>query len=313
MNISESNTPPLVNTAYYETVTEAIRGEAKRILSEGIVSAVVGYASARRKGSTQPIVISSPDDADKLVFNKASVNNLAIYLTKAKKEIPKTGRIGIVVKGCDLKALVGLMGESQLKRENLYLIGVPCAGVLGSVIQPDSELTEESIAPKCLECGAHLPVGCDFVPAGEPATPALDKKYAGEIARLEALTPAERWSYWKGQFSKCIKCYACRQVCPFCYCEQCLCDRNRPQMVESTPRPAGNFAWHVVRAMHLAGRCAGCAECERVCPMDIPLNLLNRKMAKELKELYDHEAGFEVNEKGPLSTFNEKDDQSFIK
>jgi ferredoxin len=302
-----------IDTSIYAAVTEAIRGEAKRILAEGTVSAVVGYTSARRRGSVQPIVISTPGDADKLTFSKAAVNNLAVYLTKAKKEIPKSGRIGIVVKGCDLKALVGLMGESQLKRENLYLIGVPCAGVLASVIQPDSELTEESIAPKCLECDAHLPSGCDFVPALQPAAPELERKYAEEIARLEALTPAERWSFWKEQFSKCIKCYACRQVCPFCYCEQCLCDRNKPQMVESTPRPAGNFAWHVVRAMHLAGRCAGCAECERVCPMDIPLNLLNRKMAKELKELYGHEAGLEVNENGPLATFNEKDDQSFIK
>ncbi len=303
-----------IDTSIYSAVTDAIRTEAARILSDGTVAAVVGYASARRKGSAQPIVVSDAATADKLIFTPACVNNLAVYLTKAKKEIPKTGRIGIVVKGCDLKALVGLMGESQLKREDLYLIGVPCAGVLTSTIQPATELTVETIAPKCRECGERMPQGCDFVPAvAPPATPELEKKYAAEIARLEAMQPAERWAYWKEQFSKCIKCYACRQVCPFCFCEQCLCDRNKPQMVESTPRPAGNMAWHIVRAMHLAGRCAGCAECERVCPMDIPLNLLNRKMAKELKELFDHETGFTVNEKGPLATFTEKDDQSFIK
>ncbi len=303
-----------IDTTIYAAITEAIQNEARRILSEGQVTAVVGYAAGRRKGSVQPIIISQADDAAKLVFTPASVNNLALYLTKAKKEIPKSGKIGIVVKGCDLKAVVGLLGESQLKRENLYLIGVPCAGVLGSTAHPAVELTEETIAPKCRECGSHLPSGCDYVPnMALPSQPQLEEKYSAEIARLEALTPAERWAYWKEQFAKCIKCYACRQVCPFCYCEQCLCDRNKPQMVETTPRPAGNTAWHIVRAMHLAGRCAGCAECERVCPMDIPLNLLNRKMAKELKELYDYEAGFEVNDKGPLATFTEKDDQSFIK
>ncbi|NTW98545.1 MAG: Fe-S oxidoreductase [Geobacteraceae bacterium] len=302
-----------IDTSIYAAVSEAIRVEAARILSEGRVSAIVGYAAARRTGSAQPIVISQADDAAKLIFTPACVNNLAVYLTKAKKEIPKSGKIGIVVKGCDLKALSGLMGESQLKREDIYLIGVPCAGVLGSTVQPSVELTSESIAPKCTECDAHLPTGCDFIPSLTPVTHALEGKYAAEIARLEALTPAERWAYWKEQFSKCIKCYACRQVCPFCFCEQCLCDRNKPQMVETTPRPAGNTAWHIVRAMHLAGRCAGCAECERVCPMDIPLNLLNRKMAKELKELYDYEAGFEVNDKGPLTSYAEKDDQSFIK
>ena len=306
-----SNQP--IDTSIYAAVSEAIQSEAKRILSEGQVAAIVGYATARRKGSAQPIVINDAADTAKLIFTPACVNNLAVYLTKAKKEIPKSGKIGIVVKGCDLKALVGLMGESQLKREELYLIGVPCAGVLGSTFAPAQELTGDSIAAKCTECDAHLPQGCDFVPPQTPVIPELERKYAVEIARLEALKPAERWDYWKEQFSKCIKCYACRQVCPFCFCEQCLCDRNKPQMVETTPRPAGNTAWHIVRAMHLAGRCAGCAECERVCPMDIPLNLLNRKMAKELKELYDHEAGFEVLDKGPLTMFTDKDDQSFIK
>ncbi len=295
-----------IDTSSYSAITEAIQAEAQRVLGDGTVTAVIGYAAARRKGSAQPIVISQADDAARLIFTPACVNNLAVYLTKAKKEIPRNGRIGIVVKGCDLKALVGLMGESQLKRENLYLIGIPCTGVLASTIQPDTELTADTLASKCRECDAHQPTGCDFVPPQLPVAPELEKKYQAEISRLEALTPAERWAYWKEQFAKCIKCYACRQVCPFCFCEQCLCDRNKPQMVETTPQPAGNTAWHIVRAMHLAGRCAGCAECERVCPMDIPLNLLNRKMAKELKELFDYEAGFEVNDKGPLTMFTEK-------
>ncbi|MDD2855958.1 MAG: 4Fe-4S dicluster domain-containing protein [Desulfuromonadaceae bacterium] len=304
----------LIDTSIYADISRFIRDESLRILLEGEVIAVVGYAAGRRTGSVQPIIACDTESAGRLMFSQASVNNLAVYLTKAKKEIPKSGKIGIVLKGCDLKALVGLIGESQLKREDLYLIGVPCSGVLASTVHPATELATETIAPKCLECDAHLPTGCDFVPdVALPPQQKSDLKYAVEIARLEALTPAERWAYWKEQFSKCIKCYACRQVCPFCFCEQCLCDRNKPQMVETTPRPAGNTAWHIVRAMHLAGRCAGCAECERVCPMDIPLNLLNRKMAKELKELFDYEPGFEVNDKGPLASFTDKDDQSFIK
>lgn len=304
----------IVDISCHAAITEAVRNEARRILSDNTVTAVIGYATSRRKGSTQPIVITSADDADRLIFTTACVNNLAVYLTKAKKDVPKTGKIAVVVKGCDLKALVGLLGESQLKREDLYLIGIPCTGVLGSVLQPAAVLTTDNIASKCCECADRLPLGCDFVPSVElPKQPQLEQRYFNEIKRLEAMSPAQRWEYWKEQFSKCIKCYACRQVCPFCFCEQCLCDRNRPQMVEQTPRPAGNTAWHLVRAMHLAGRCAGCGECERVCPMDIPLNLLNRKMAKELKELFNSEAGFEVRDKGPLNSYDEHDDQSFIR
>jgi len=303
-----------IDISSYSAITDAIRTEARRILSDSTVSAVIGYTIGRRTGSTQPIVITSADETDKLLFSAACLNDLVVYLTKAKKDVPKTGRVGIVVKGCDLKALVGLLGESQLKRENLYLIGIPCSGVLGSLLKPAAELTTETIASKCCECADRLPLGCDFVPLVELAKlPALEARYAVEIARLEAMTPSERWEFWKEQFSKCIKCYACRQVCPFCFCEQCLCDRNRPQMVEQTPRPSGNVAWHLVRAMHLAGRCAGCGECERVCPMDIPLNLLNRKMARELKELFNSEAGFDVRDTGPLNSYREDDDQSFIR
>ena len=40
--------------------------------------------------------------------------------------------------------------------------------------------------------------------------------------------------------------------------------------------------FHVMRAYHLAGRCVGCDACVTVCPMDIPLGKLNRKVAKEI-------------------------------
>jgi formate dehydrogenase subunit beta len=227
--------------------------------------------------------------------------------------VKKSGKIAIVAKGCDLKALAGLMGESQLKRESLFIIGIACAGVHGSNVQPSEPLSAATIARKCRECAVHTPEGVDSIAGTLPRLEPMTALESGELARLETLTPAERWAFWKEQFSRCIRCMACRQVCPFCYCEQCLCDRNRPQGVETTPRPAGNMGWHIVRAMHLAGRCAGCAECERSCPMDIPLNLLNRKMAKELKELYGFEAAMQPQEKGPLAQYREDDDESFIK
>jgi ferredoxin len=310
---TQHDTTPIVDNSYYTAVTTAIRSEAGRLLTAGEVTAVIGYKSGRRQGSAQPVIISDASRVDELIFSPGCVNNLALYLTKAKKEVKKSGRIAIVAKGCDLKALAGLMGESQLKRENLYIIGIACAGVHGSGVAPAEPLSAASIARKCRECTVHLPEGVDLVAGTVPAMPQLEALESADLARLEAMTPAERWAFWKEQFSRCIRCMACRQVCPFCYCEQCLCDRNRPQGVETTPRPAGNMGWHIVRAMHLAGRCAGCAECERSCPMDIPLNLLNRKMANELKELYGQEAGMQPQEKGPLAQYKEDDDQSFIK
>ncbi len=306
-------TVAVIDTAAYAAATEAIRAEAARLLSEGKVTAVIGYLPGRRKGSAVPAIVTDATQATELIFSPACVNNLALYLTKAKKEVSAKGRLAIVAKGCDLKALAGLMGESQLKREDVVIIGVACAGVHGSGIGPAEPLTAATIAKKCRECTVHEPTGADVICGTLPQLAELTPLETEELARLEAMTPAERWAFWKEQFSRCIRCMACRSICPFCYCEQCLCDKNRPQAVAASPRPAGNMAWHIVRAMHLAGRCAGCAECERACPMDIPLNLLNRKMAQELKELYGHEAGLEAKEKGPLAEYKEDDDQSFIK
>lgn len=302
-----------IDTACYASATEAIRAEAARLLAEGKVAAVIGYLPGRRKGSAIPGIVTDPDRAKELVFSPSCVNNLALYLTKAKKEVSKKGKLAIVAKGCDMRALAGLMGESQITRENLVIIGVACAGVHGSGIAPAEPLSAATIAKKCRECTVREPTGADLVCGTLPPLPELAPLEAEELAKLEAMTPAERWAFWKEQFSNCIKCLACRSICPFCYCEQCLCDKNRPQAIDASPRPAGNMAWHIVRAMHLTGRCAGCAECERACPMDIPLNLLNRKMAKEMHELYGHEAGLEPKEKGPLAEYKEDDDQSFIK
>jgi formate dehydrogenase (coenzyme F420) beta subunit len=307
------DTTPIVDPATYASTTDAIRAEATKLLSEGTVAAVIGYLPGRRKGSAVPGIVTSPDKARELIFTPACVNNLALYLTKAKKEVSTKGKLAIVAKGCDMRALAGLMGESQLKREDVVIIGVACAGVHGSGIGPAEPLTAATIARKCRECTVHEPTGADVICGTLPPLPELTPLETEELARLEAMTPAERWAFWKEQFSRCIRCMACRSICPFCYCEQCLCDKNRPQAVDASPRPAGNMAWHIVRAMHLAGRCAGCAECERACPMDVPLNLLNRKMAQELKELYGHEAGLEAKEKGPLAEYKEEDDQSFIK
>ena len=261
---------PLVDSTAYAAATDAIRAEATKLLTEGKVAAVIGYLPGRRKGSAAPAIVTDLEKAQALIFSPACVNNLALYLTKAKKEVSARGKLAVVAKGCDLKALAGLMGESQLKREDVVIIGVACAGVHGSGIGPAEPLTAETVAKKCRECTVHEPTGADVICGTLPQLPELTPLETAELARLEAMTPTERWAFWKEQFSRCIRCMACRSICPFCYCEQCLCDKNRPQAVDASPRPAGNMAWHIVRAMHLAGRCAGCAECERACPMDIP-------------------------------------------
>ncbi|UCC76080.1 MAG: 4Fe-4S dicluster domain-containing protein, partial [Anaerolineales bacterium] len=134
-----------------------------------------------------------------------------------------------------------------------------------------------------------------------------------QVREIEEMTASERWAWWEEQFSRCIRCYACRQVCPFCYCEQCISDENQPQWIGKSPSPENNRTWNIIRALHLVGRCTDCGECDRVCPVDIPLSLLAVKMAGEVEEAFDYRAGADANAKPALHSFRPDDPDDFIR
>ena len=116
------------------------------------------------------------------------------------------------------------------------------------------------------------------------------------VEKLEAMTPDERFAFWRGELSKCIRCNACRNVCPACSCDKCVFDN--PNTGVHNKAAADDFEenmFHIIRAFHVAGRCTDCGECTRVCPQGIPLHLLNRKFIKDIDELYgDYQAGEEI-------------------
>lgn len=125
------------------------------------------------------------------------------------------------------------------------------------------------------------------------------------VRRLEAMTPDERFRFWQGELSRCIRCNACRNVCPACSCEKCVFD-NPASGVENKAA-ANSFEenlFHIIRAFHVAGRCTDCGECSRVCPQHIPLHLLNRKLIADMNELYGpYQAGADLESRPPLMDF----------
>ena len=123
------------------------------------------------------------------------------------------------------------------------------------------------------------------------------------------MTPDERYAFWQGELSRCIRCNACRNVCPACTCEKCVFDN--PESGVENKAAANSFEeklFHVIRAFHVAGRCTDCGECSRVCPQNIPLHLLNRKFISDINRLYgDYQAGETDNGRSPLVNFNKGD------
>jgi coenzyme F420-reducing hydrogenase delta subunit/ferredoxin len=278
----------LAGTGSEGTQQDELRAAARRLLAEGEVKVVIGY------GARGPVFITKPEDAGKLVWNGSCHSNLATYLTR--KEVKALGKAAIVVKGCDERALVLLEKESQIERASLHVLGMACEG-MGE--------------PKCESCDTHMPRFADETFGVASSTAQPPDRYAAVTALLEK-TPEERLAFWTAEFDRCLKCYACRQVCPLCYCERCIADKNRPQAIDTSAHRKGNFAWHIARAMHQAGRCVGCDECTRACPAGIDLRLLNLTLARAAETQFGYRSGMDPAADPLIGSYSLQDKEEFI-
>ncbi|MFO8109157.1 MAG: 4Fe-4S dicluster domain-containing protein [Thermoplasmata archaeon] len=292
-------------TRDYEKIEEEIKEQAKEWLENDDVNYLIGYEKGSDPLIARPVFIRTPEDADRLVWNQGCVNNLTRFLVEnIRKE--KDTTIGIVVKPCDSKAIVELIKENVLPRERMKIIGVTCEGM----IDKDKE-EDDTLADKCQVCTTHNPVIADVVFGPEVEEDFTDEYQ--DIQDIEEMDVEERWEYWEDQLSKCIRCYACRDVCPMCYCEECVFEREKPhRWLDKSVTKEDNFFYHMIRALHLAGRCIDCGECERVCPMDIPIRKMNRILEKCVKKRFDLKPGMDVDDKSLFGSYDKDDPEEVI-
>ena len=305
---------------------ELLVEKASALLSDGTVNCVLGWGAGEFAYDVTPTVFNTVEELEKgFVFNDFCGANFAKYLVAKTQKIE--GKILVFLKPCDTYSFNQLLTEHRFDREKVYAVGIPCEGMADiskvkaicgegiSSIDADGDKmvvttlyadepvvieSEKVLAERCINCKSKKHVAFDELLGEEGEV--LESNRFDEVARLEAMTPDERFAFWQNELSRCIRCNACRDACPACTCEKCVFD-NPNSGVENKAR-ANSFEekmFHIIRAFHVAGRCTDCGECSRVCPQNIPLHLLNRKFIKDINEFYgDYQAGAEVGSRAPL-------------
>ncbi len=312
-------------------ISQKIQESAKRLLREGKADVVIGYRQGTTPMTVAPHFARTEDDCNQFVWSNFAKINLATYLPKYP------GKVALVAKGCDARNAVGQVVESQITRENLYLVGVACDGMVDVELirareprpvraaeedrttiklQGDgwsTNLTKDEVLRRnCRTCVSRTPDQTADEMIGEPTAPLPADDFA-DIKALAGKSPAEKLAYFKDLVKDCLRCYACRNACPLCYCPVCFVDETRPQWLGKSQDEMDTYAFHILRAFHCAGRCTSCGACEAACPQDIKLREFTRLLEDEVQRDWQYVPGLDWEQKPPLTIYRPDDEAEFIK
>ena len=312
---------------------EQLIAKASELLENGTVCSVLGWGAGEFGYDVTPTLFKNTAELnDGFVYNDFCGANFAKYLVSKTQKAE--GKILVFLKPCDTYSFNQLLTEHRFDREKVYAVGIPCEGmadaaklkaiagdgissvtfdgdsIVATTIYADKPVTvstSDVLLERCINCKSKKHVAYDELLGDDGEV--IESGRFDEVARIEAMTPDERFEFWQNELSKCIRCNACRDVCPACTCEKCVFDN--PSSGVENKSPANSFEekmFHIIRAFHVAGRCTDCGECSRVCPQNIPLHLLNRKFIKDINEFYgEYQAGAEVGSRAPLVDYTTED------
>lgn len=263
-----------------------MKDELKKAVSDALAGgkASMAVVLAGEDGNVQPLVITRPDDKRLEDIYTGDTRYPMAGLARMVMGISK-GKLLLPVRECDRRMLVELQKYNQVELERLVLLGIPCS---------------QAVADNC---------GCDhpFVPDGIAVTgPLAQPAQASPLPELASQDPAERLAFWMEQFSNCVRCMGCRNICPMCFCKECALDN--PDIVSSESKPPDIPIFHLIRAVDMADRCVDCGMCEEICEARIPLRSLYRLARSAVKDAFGYEPGINPDEKSPLDMLGTVDE-----
>jgi ferredoxin len=314
-----------------QRVCKLIKARAADLLDRGSVGAFVGWKKGDLSYDETPAVFRTSGELNTFIYDGFSAASLSKYLISAAAGLE--GKILAPLKPCDTYSFNQLVREYKIDRNQLYILGIECQGMIDvdriralgargilGIEESGGEVAvrtlygnrscprEDVLLEKCAHCKSKVHAVHDELAVLSEGAPQTHDRFR-PVERLEAMPPEERYAFWRGELSRCLRCNACRDVCPACTCRTCIFDNTGSGVASKANSDSfEENLFHIIRAFHVAGRCTDCGECSRVCPQRIPLHLLNRKHIRDINTLYgEYQAGADTDAGAPLTTWSESD------
>lgn len=323
---------------------------SKGILEEGLKGfledpshLIFGYG--RDKGLiTHKVFVGSLEDyclfSPYFGFNGANI---------IRRIFAKAVKVLMLLRPCEIRAIIELIKLNQIETEAIITVSMDCPGTC-SLAGAKEGLSDDpfevkgyladnadSIRWACSVCRERRGVvgdagirmtedgGLWVIPYTEKAegfmglidSPLEDVKaslYFNAEGRTEPFKTD--MAQFSSDLSKCILCKNCRDMCPVCYCIDCLFNGdeylpkgdalvNKVIRGGSEEMPSGKELFHMIRLYHVSQTCVGCGSCEEACPHEIPLTRYFKGISERLQALFSYMSGRAVDEPIPYVTFLE--------